>query len=80
MKISFYFLLGVYILTKGLIPLLEKSADPRVVSPVFQNVTAVKAATIPHLNEPLMVRLYTLGVRQYRLHWATAWMACGLDD
>lgn len=29
----FYRPLGVYILTKSLIPLLEKSADPRVVSP-----------------------------------------------
>lgn len=28
----FYHPLGVYILTKSLIPLLEKSADPRVVS------------------------------------------------
>lgn len=36
MKSSFSSLLGVYILTKSLIPLLEKSADPRVVSPVLQ--------------------------------------------
>lgn len=32
MKSVFYHPLGVYILTKSLIPLLEKSADPRVVS------------------------------------------------
>lgn len=35
-KPSFSSLLGVYILTKSLIPLLEKSADPRVVSPLLQ--------------------------------------------
>lgn len=48
MKISFYSLLGVYILTKSLIPLLEKSADPRVVSLIFQfqNFKAVKAYCI----------------------------------
>lgn len=34
MKRSFSSLPGVYILTKSLIPLLEKSAEPRVVSPV----------------------------------------------
>lgn len=32
MKFFLYCPLGVYILTKSLIPLLEKSADPRVVS------------------------------------------------
>lgn len=36
MKSSFSSLLGVYILIKSLIPLLEKSADPRVVRPVLQ--------------------------------------------
>lgn len=35
-KPSFSSLLGVYILTKSLVPLLEKSADPRVVSPLLQ--------------------------------------------
>lgn len=39
-KSSFSSLLGVYILTKSLIPLLEKSADPRVVSPVLRLKTA----------------------------------------
>lgn len=33
MKVCFCLLPGVYILTKSLIPLLEKSGDPRVVSP-----------------------------------------------
>lgn len=32
MKVCFCLLPGVYILTKSLIPLLEKSGDPRVVS------------------------------------------------
>lgn len=36
MKSSFSSPLGVYILTKSLVPLLEKSADPRVVSPLLQ--------------------------------------------